>query len=112
MSQVDVIRKKLLLQFNLVQRKFKLEKSRELTNQDIQIALYQYSIGGLDNERNQSQIEWIHSQVAKLTKEEMEIIRLRFWEGMSLEKIAQATASNPSKVYRTLNDIFEQLKQT
>ena len=111
-SQSQKVREKLIRQFHLVSKKFKQNSSRELTNQDIQIALYQYSSSHpSSNEYGEKNLEWIHDRLTRLTERQMDMITLRFFKAYSLSDIAEEMMINhPETVSRELTKIYDILR--
>ena len=111
-SQSEKIREKLITQFNLVQRKFRPKVSREITNQDVQIALYHYAASsGTKNEYGEKNLEWLHERLTMLTQKQMDIIHLRFFKARSLSEIAdEMMMGHAQTVSRELFKIYEILR--
>ena len=113
-KQADIIRSKLLIQAKRVLRKLKPSKSqRELSNQEIEIALYQYSTSnGLPNEYGENMMEFLHDKLCKLTEEQMAIIKKRYWEAKSFAVIGNEMGHlhDHKWAYRKIEDILDILR--
>ena len=117
-SQSVKLKDKLIKQFDLVSKKFKPKKNREesnreLTDFEVQVALYHYSTAKDSfNEYGEKNLEWLHDRLATLTERQMDIIRLKFWEGRSLYQIAEIMMmKHHEAVSRELHKIYEVLKK-
>jgi len=113
-TQLDLVREKLLNQFLLVSEKFHAEFSREITNQEIQVALYQYSTSEPShNEYGEKDLEWLHKRLVKLNKEDMSIITKRFWEAKSYAIIGNELGHphDPKWAYRRLNEVYNKIRK-
>ena len=111
MSQVDKIRDKLLLQFQRVQRKFKPERSKEITNADLELASLQYFTSEpAHNEYGENNLEWLHNRLVRLTTEQMALYKLRFEDGLTMKQIASNLKLSPSSVHAHLNKMYEVLR--
>ena len=111
MSQIDKVRNKLLLQANRVLKKFKPTTSREISNSELMISLYQYAVSkDIPNEYG-DKMEWLHERLVKLNETQMEMIRLRFWEGMSYRQIGDKVGHNQMYVLRKIAEALNVLRQ-
>lgn len=113
-KQADLIRSKLLLQAKRVLRKLKPSKRpRELSNQEIEIALYQYSTsGGVPNEYGENVLEWLHEKLCLLSEEQMAILKKRYWEAKSFAVIGNEMGHlhDHKWAYRKIEEILEILR--
>ena len=88
-TQTDRLKEKLLKQYALVASKFKPSRSKEISNQEVMIALYQYSTSEPStNEYGERDLEWLHDRLVLLTQDQMAVIKKRFWEAKSFAIIA------------------------
>lgn len=112
MSQIDKLRNKLLLQAQRVMKKIKPKRdSREISNSELTIALFQYAVSGDIPDEYGLKREWLHDKLAKLTPEQMELIRLRFFEGLSYNEIGKSTGHNQKYAERHLKEALDVLRQ-
>lgn len=109
-DKLDVVRDKLLHQAKLIMKKVKPKKDRELTNADVELALYQYSIADKNarNEYGENELEWLHQRLTSLTEEEMAVITKRYWEAKSYEVIGNELGhiGDPKWAFRKLEVIM------
>lgn len=113
-SRLDLLREKILLQYERVSSKFKIERSKELTNQDIQIALYQLaSSGNSKNEYDEKNFEWLSDRLVRLTIDEMAVIKKRYWEAKSFVIIANECGhiGNHKWASRMLDEALDKLRE-
>lgn len=93
--------------------KFKPKSQRELSNQEIEIALYQYSTSkDTLSEYGESHIEWLHERLTRLDEEEMAILKGRYWEAKSYGIIANEMGHplDHKWALRKLDVILEKLR--
>lgn len=111
MSQIDKIKRKLLLQVNRVKTKFKSSKNREVSNMEIQLASYQYAVSpDARNEYNENQLEWLHDRLCNLNPKQMELYCMKFQEGMSEREIGDKLGVSHVTVHRMLHKMFDDLR--
>lgn len=94
-KQTDALRNKLLLQASRVWSKVKPLRSKqdkkEVSNQEVQLMLYQYSSSeNVNNEYSEWMFERIHEALSKLDVEQMEVIKRRYWNAESYGIIGAA----------------------
>lgn len=92
-KKADLVREKLLRQASLVLAKLKPFRSsqdkKEVTNQEVQIMLYQYSSSENAN-FSDDEFDRIHSALSKLDNEQMEVLKRRYWGAESFGVIGNA----------------------
>lgn len=113
MRPLDKVRSKLLLQFERVSRKIKPERNtKEVSNHDVTIALYQYATcHDARNEYGENNLEWIHERLIKLDPKQMTIVRLHFFEGKTLREISKEFGREAHWGPRKLKEILEILRK-
>jgi hypothetical protein len=113
-KQTELVREKIALQWQRVSKKFKLTKnSKEVTNTDIQIALFQYASSGIvPNEYGEKQLEWLHEKLASLDKSDMEFLTLFYWEGKNLTEIGVHFGHTPNWASLEFKKILEKLRKS
>ena len=114
MNRYERLTDKIEYQSHLVYNKFlKNQKpSRELTNAYIQLALFQYKepIVQSDSE-NIERTEWLREALSHLFKYEMEIIKMRHWEGKTHDEIAVAFKKTRRWAAWRLNKIYDKMRK-
>lgn len=108
-SQYELLRKKIASQAHLVFKKFKPTSSREVSNQDITLLLAEYSTnftGTLSEEK----IEQIHACLIKLSEGQMQVVKLKYWEGKSLREIGDIVGKSHQWVHDTLEQAYEKMR--
>lgn len=114
-TQTELVQAKLLLQAKRVLTKLKPKKnSREITNEEIEIALYQYSSSGnVKNEYGDEMFEWLHERLCLLSQEQMDILKKRYWEASSFAIIGNEMGHfhDPKWAQRKLDEILRILRE-
>lgn len=113
MDKQERLRNKLRIQADKVMRKFKYPRIREISNQEVELALYQYSSCEQSlNEYGEREMEWIHDRMAKLTVEEMAVITKRYWEAKSYAIIGNELGHfhDPKWAHRRIAEVLTKLR--
>ena len=113
MSQTDKILRKLALQSSRVLKKIVgLKSQREMSNEEVEILLYNYSTQDFREQIPEEKLEKLHEALASLSEEEMVVIKGRYWEAKSLVVIANELGHYHDHKWTTrkLSDILGRLK--
>lgn len=108
-KKYELVRDKVRRQAHLVFKKIKRQSSREITNQDIQLMLAEYSSTFCQVLRDE-EIEKLHNLIAKLSEQQMQIIRMKFWEGMTEREIAINLGQSDSWVHRRIHEAYKVMR--
>lgn len=85
--------------------------SRELTNQDVKILLFQYALKGRFSEASIDDLEGLHEKLALLTQQEMRVIDLKYFQGRSLRAIGRQMNSHHHTIARLEQKALRTLKK-
>lgn len=108
MSQSEKIKNKLLKQAKLIMSKIKPQNNqREVSNHEMELLLVQYSVFGKHAEISEERMEELHRRLARLDKSQMELVSLRYWDGMTFREIAKVVGVSHDTVNRHMNQVLE-----
>lgn len=116
-SQAEKVRAKLLLQkerlADIILKKFKpKENSREIHLTEMEWALYhRASASPVLNEYQEDQLEWLDERLQKLSKNQMRLIRLYFWEGKTMEEIGKLLKKSKMTISNYLKESLNVLRE-
>lgn len=112
MNRYERISDKLQYQTHLVLRKLlKKKQGREVTNADIQLALFQYKNPSVQSDPDSiERLESLREGLTHLFKYEMEMVKLKHWEGMSNLEIARHFKKSESWVVWKMSKIYGKIK--
>lgn len=108
-KKYEAVRAKVEHQAHLVFKKFKQSNSRELTNQDVQLMLAEYATTFLQVLRPE-EVDKLHTLMARLNEEQMMVINMKFWKGMTEREMATELNRSPSWVHRKLHEALSAMR--
>lgn len=113
--QYGLFREHIQKQLYLIFKKIsKQGNSRELTNKETELLLYQ----ALDNKwrenwsiNHEEAIESLHQSLTNLNESQMKLLTLRYWEGLSIRQMAKLLNKPTTTIYREIQNCLEILRQ-
>jgi len=110
-EKLDIVKRKIGRNSRRVLRKFSHNKRRELTNQDLTIAL-SYSAAWPKCSLTEEQMEDLDDRLARLSQKEMHIVRLYFYEGKTQDEIGGLFGHNRSWACRQIQRCLDVMRVT
>lgn len=117
LSQAEKLRQKLIQQkdrlADIILKKFKpRENSREINLTELEWSLYhRASSPSTLNEYQEDQLEWLDDRLQKLSKNQMRLIRLYFWEGKTMEEIGERLGKSKNTISRYIKESLNVLRE-
>ena len=109
-AQSEKLREKIIHQANLVLKKIKPSCSRELSNQEGRLLLLNYKLNSTITPETESKIEALHDRLKRLSKRQMEVLKLVFWEGKSKTQVATSLHLSSRQIYNIIHEAFEVIR--
>ena len=115
MTQYDKLRSKVLLQASRVLRKLKPLRSqsekREVTNAEIELVNFQYAIQGqATDEVGVEHNEWVHDVISGFSQVEMDIYRMKFFDGATEREIAVNLGLAKTTLRRRIDEMYAKFR--
>ena len=114
-EKIENLRIKLLKQANLLQKKIRGPREKELTNQDMELRLRISAQEEYNNrrevKRNERLIEDLHQRFTRLDMYQMNIMSQKYYLGKTEEEIAQTYHTTQQRIHEHLQAILTTLRQ-
>ena len=113
MSQYEKIKHKIFSQAKKILKRInpKDDRPHELTNQDIAMLNFSYSLFRNTSEAlTDAEIEDLHNRLVRLDEVEMAVVRSLYWEGRTFEQIGAEHGKTKQWVSWKLKRILEKMR--